>query len=76
MVGSSARLVPMKPFMSQVPRPYSRPSRITGLNGSVVQFWPSTGTTSVWPDSTMPPSVAPLAAGTVTNRLALSPAGL
>jgi len=25
------------------------------LNGSLLQFCPSTGTTSVWPESTMPP---------------------
>ena len=46
---------PTKPFMSAAPRPNSRSSRITGVNGSVDQSWPSTGTTSVWPESTRPP---------------------
>ncbi len=38
------------PFMSQAPRPYSRPSRSAGVKGSLVQ--PSRGstvTTSMWP---------------------------
>ena len=41
-------------------------------NGSVSHGWPSTGTTSVCPDSTMPPVVAlPSRAGSVANRFAL-----
>ena len=43
---------PTKPFMSQAPRPNNLPSRISALNGSLDQSCPSTGTTSVWPDST------------------------
>src|SRR5450830_73879 len=61
--------------MSQLPRPYSKPSRSVSLKGSLSQFWPSTGTTSVWPDNTMPPWVLPASgpcvAGSVANRLAL-----
>ncbi len=59
--------------MSQVPRPYSLPSRSIIWNGSVSQFWLATGTTSVWPDSAMPPpSPGPM----VANRLAFSPSGV
>ncbi len=59
--------------MSQVPRPYRRPSRRVTVKGSEVQGWPSTGTTSVWPDSTMPPStIGPM----VANRLVLVPSSL
>ena len=61
----------MKPFMSAAPRPYRRPSRATQVEG-IAQTWPSTGTTSVWPDSTSP---APSAGPTLANRLALVPAG-
>src|SRR5450830_1629468 len=61
--------------MSQLPRPYSKPSRSVSLKGSLSQFWPSTGTTSVWPDNTMPPWVLPASgpcvAGSVANRLEL-----
>src|SRR5579859_3699763 len=46
----------MKPFMSQAPRPNSLSPRISGWNGSLDHSWPSTGTTSVWPDNTVPPS--------------------
>lgn len=70
--GTSASDAAMKPFMSHVPRPYSLPSRTSGANGSLLQRCPSTGTTSVWPDSTIPPCTPPSAAGTVANRLALS----
>ena len=42
------------PFMSCAPRPYSRPSRSTGVNGSVI---PTTPTVSVWPQNI---SVRPL----------------
>ncbi len=60
--------------MSVTPRPYRRPSLTVTVNGSVSHGWPSTGTTSVWPDSTMPPCVAlPSRAGSVANRLALRP---
>ncbi|CFW29294.1 Uncharacterised protein [Bordetella pertussis] len=63
----------MKPFMSAVPRPWRRPSFSVRQNGSVVHGCPSTGTTSVWPDSTMPArSRSPM----VANRLALVPASL
>ena len=44
--------------MSQVPRPYSRPSRSVSTHGSLDHGWPSTGTTSVWPERTTPPSTA------------------
>jgi hypothetical protein len=37
----------MKLFMSEVPRPYSRWSRLTSWNGSEDHGCPSTGTTSV-----------------------------
>jgi len=73
--GSRVSAAPINPFMSHVPRPYKRPSRISGLNGSLSHFWPSTGTTSVCPDNTMPPFVAPSCAGTVANRLAHLPVG-
>src|SRR5689334_22169194 len=56
--------------MSQVPRPKSLPSRSTSWKGSVSQAWLATGTTSVWPDSPMPPpSPGPM----VANRLAFCP---
>ena len=59
--------------MSQAPRPYSLPSRSTSVNGSVSQAWPVTGTTSVWPDSAMPPTPAgPM----VANRFAFCPSGV
>ena len=38
----------MSPFMSTAPRPWSRPPRISRLNGSVAQPSPG-GTTSRWP---------------------------
>ncbi len=74
--GTSASEPAMKPFMSQLPRPYRRPSFSTSLNGSVLQSWPSTGTTSVWPDRTMPPCWLPSWAGRVAKRLALVRSGL
>ena len=56
--------------MSQAPRPYRRSSTMVAVNGSVAQSCPSTGTTSVWPDSTMPPATSgPM----VANKLALAP---
>ena len=37
------------------------------------QFWPTTGTTSVWPESAMPPiAVGPM----VANRLAFAPSAV
>ena len=42
------------PFMSVVPRPNTRSPARVSANGSRVQGWPSTGTTSVWPESMMP----------------------
>jgi hypothetical protein len=48
----------VKPFMSQAPRPKSFPSRSVSVQGSVLQAWPSTGTTSVWPDRMTPPSIS------------------
>ena len=59
--------------MSALPRPYSRPSRISAANGSLLHGWPSTGTTSVCADSTMPPSTPPSAAGKLASRFALVP---
>ncbi len=53
--GKRARMTAMKLFMSAVPRPNSLPSAARSANGSLCQSWPSTGTTSVWPDSMMPP---------------------
>src|SRR6218665_3901850 len=73
IVGSSDSAVPMNPFMSHAPRAYSLPSRRLALKGWELQAWPSTGTTSVWPDSTMPPVLLPSCAGSVANRLALAP---
>jgi hypothetical protein len=73
--GSIASATPMKPFMSQAPRPKSLPSRTVGSKGSLSQSWPLTGTTSVWPESTMPPCVAPSAAGMVAKRFAFLPVG-
>ncbi len=58
MSGARANAAAMKPFMSEVPRPKSLPPRSTTVKGSVSQGWPSTGTTSVWPDSTMPPAMS------------------
>ena len=40
----------MPPFMSVLPRPYSRPSRISAPNGSKRQS-PATGTTSMCPSN-------------------------
>ena len=71
--GTSARLAAMKPFMSQASRAYSLPAFSVSLKGSLDHFCPSTGTTSVWPDSAIPPWVAPSCAGRVQNRLALVP---
>ena len=69
--GTMARQTARKPFMSQVPRPKSRPSRAVSAKGSLVQAWPSTGTTSVWPESTMPPAISgPM----VAKRLVFLPA--
>ncbi|KAK7199596.1 hypothetical protein NESM_000940700 [Novymonas esmeraldas] len=74
--GTSASTTARKPFMSQAPRPYSLPSLSTMVKGSLSHAWPSTGTTSVWPDSTTPPCVAPFDAGSVAHRLACVLAGL
>jgi NagD protein len=41
---AAAIIAAMPPFTSHVPRPYIRPSRTTGMNGSIVMF--STGTVS------------------------------
>ena len=68
--GAVARTAAMNPFISQVPRPYNSPSASRMRNGSEDQSWSATGTTSLWPDSTMPPSsFGPM----VANRLALLP---
>ena len=57
-------------FMSVAPRPNSLPSRCTTVNGSLVQLWPSVGTTSVCADSMMPGrSLGPIEA----KRLAFCP---
>src|SRR5690606_2269999 len=73
--GTRASPAAIKPFMSQVPRPYNLPSRSVKANGFVSHCCPSTGTTSVWPDKTMPPWVLPSWAGNVANRLDLAPSG-
>jgi hypothetical protein len=54
MAGTAASTMPTNDFMSAEPRPRSRSSRSTPAQGSTLQDWPSTGTTSVCPDSTMP----------------------
>ena len=54
--GTAARQEATKPFMSQAPRAYSRPSARRRVNGSLLQAWPSTGTVSTWPDSATPPA--------------------
>ena len=49
--GRAARIAATPPFMSQAPRPYSAPSRISPPHGSTVQVAGSPGgTTSRWPD--------------------------
>src|SRR5574343_1634743 len=59
-----------EPFMSAAPRPYSRPSRISGRNGSEVQSAGSpAGTTSVWPSSSVTGAPCPC----VTNRFLTAP---
>ena len=47
----AATIAAMPPFTSQLPRPYIRPSRTTGANGSMVIF--STGTVSWWASQRM-----------------------
>ena len=70
--GTNARPTARKLFMSVTPRPTSLSSRSVTSKGGVSHGCPSTGTTSVWPDRTMPPVVAlPSRAGRVANRLAL-----
>ena len=56
--GTIARPVAEKLFMSVTPRPTTRSPISVASNGSVSHGWPSTGTTSVCPDNTMPPVVA------------------
>src|SRR5512139_3338966 len=59
--------------MSQVPRPWYLRSFKVSVQGSVSHGWPSTGTTSVWPDSTTPSfTLGP----TVAKRLAFLPSSL
>ena len=55
--GTNASPMAEKLFMSVAPRPYSRSPLTVAVNGSESQGWPSTGTTSVWPERTMPPVV-------------------
>ena len=63
---TAARQTAKKPFMSQAPRPYSRPSACLRRKGSLDQVCPSTGTTSVWPDRMKPgTSVGPTDASTI-----------
>ena len=70
--GTNASPVAEKLFMSVTPRPWTLSPTGVAVNGSVSHGCPSTGTTSVWPDSTMPPvSALPSCAGSVANRLAL-----
>ena len=57
-VGTAAIPHAIKLFMSLVPRPTSLSPVSVSTNGSVCQSCPSTGTTSVWPDGTIPPSLA------------------
>ena len=68
--GTSASAMAQKPFMSQVPRPCRRPARSARRKGSLVQSWPATGTTSVWPERTTPPATG---GPTRARRLAFSP---
>ena len=61
-VRTAARMAAMPPFMSQAPRPYRAPSRISPAHGSTVQVAGSPGgTTSRWPDRTIlrPPTTPP-----------------
>src|SRR6187551_3019007 len=59
--------------MSHVPRPWYLPSLSVSVQGSVSHGWPSTGTTSLWPDRTTPSlTLGP----TVANRLAFLPSSL
>ncbi len=70
IAGTRDRPVAMKPFMSAEPRPCRRPSRSVSVQGSLLQSWPSTGTTSVCPDSTTPPATSgPME----NNKFALPP---
>ena len=58
--------------MSVTPRPWTLSPIGVATNGFVSHGWPSTGTTSVCPERTTPPSVAlPSSAGSVANRFAL-----
>jgi hypothetical protein len=52
--GTIARTQAMNPFMSAVPRPYSRPPSSRTANGGERQSRGSAGTTSVWPERQMP----------------------
>ncbi len=71
MAGTAARQIASKPFMSTAPRPMARPFSTRSRKGSPLHSWPSTGTQSVWPDRTTPPSVF----GPMVARIAaLSPA--
>ncbi len=67
---AKARTDATNPFMSAVPRPKARPSCTAIRNGSKDQSCPSTGTTSVWPESRNPGrSGGPI----VANKFALRP---
>ena len=69
--GTCASASAQNPFMSTAPRPNALPSATRSVNGSEVQLWPATGTTSVCPERTTPPIPAgPM----VATSAALSPA--
>src|SRR6202012_3882074 len=57
------------PFMSQAPRPYSRPSRTSGINGGLVQApIGSAETTSMWPLNTRRRAPPAPGGGAVSRR--------
>ena len=63
---AAAIIAATPPFMSCAPRPYSRPSRSTGMNGSVM---PATPTVSVWPQNiSVRPWLAPSSTPTTLGR--------
>ena len=63
-------MVDRAPFISQLPRPYIRLSRISAVKGSVSQ--PSTGTVSEWPSNARPPCPSPLRPTRLTFSTPLS----
>ena len=70
--GTAASTQAKNPFMSVAPRPATRSPRSFNRNGSLSHVCPSTGTTSVCPDSATPGTpLGPI----VANRFAFSPSG-